>query len=220
VPAVRWSHYSLAGGGGVALFDRGLTGRELNGNTPIVYLHNATDKYYGHPNPWLSGAGKHHFSYALMAHESDWAAARIPHAAWEYNCPPVALQDCAAAPPKSFLQTSPNVIVEALHRDGSEIELRLAECLGQAGQAELSFDLPHKGAWLTDLTGGRRKPLAGGPKYRFAVRPQQIVTVRFGAGSAVLVPKPIQRWDELVPAEKLPALHEYSDVKGHPRDAS
>lgn len=220
VPAVRWSHYSLAGGGGVALFDRGLTGREINGNTPIIYLHNSTDKYYGHPNSWLSGAGKHHFSYALMAHEGTWATARIPQAAWEYNCPPVTLAGCAVAALKSFVQTSPNVIVEALHRDGGEIELRLVECLGQAANAELTLNLPHKGAWLTDLTGARRKPLAGGSKYRFAVRPQQIVTLRFGAGSTVPVPKPIQQWDELVPAEKLPALHEYSDLKGHPRDAS
>ena len=220
VPAVRWSHYALAGGGGVALFDRGLTGREINGNTPIIYLYNATDKYYGHPNSWLSGAGKHRFHYALMAHGGEWATARVPHAAWEYNCPPVILQGRVAAPPKSFLQTSPNVIVEALHRDGNEIELRLAECMGSRGDAEVVLDLPHKGAWLTDLTGGRRKPLTGGPRYHFPVNPQQIVTLRFGAGSAVSVPEPIRQWDELVPSGKLPALHEYSDQKGHPRDAA
>ena len=76
------------------------------------------------------------------------------------------------------------------------------------------------GAWLTDLTGGRRKPLTGGPRYHFPVNPQQIVTLRFGAGSAVSVPEPIRQWDELVPSGKLPALHEYSDQKGHPRDAA
>jgi alpha-mannosidase len=218
VPAVRWSHYALAGGGGVALFDRGISGREINGNTPIVYLYNATDKYYGHPNPWLSGAGKHKVSYALMAHEGEWAQARVPQAAWEYNCPPVLFRERTTAVPKSFLQTSPNVIVEALHRDGNEIELRMAECMGSGGNAEVLLDLPHKGAWLTDLTGARRKPLTGGPRYRFAVRPQQIVTLRFGADSAVPVPEPIKQWDDLVPPEKLPALHEYSDQKGHPRD--
>jgi hypothetical protein len=106
-----------------------------------------------------------------------------------------------------------------LHRDGNEIELRLAECMGSGGDAEVALDLPHRGAWLTDLTGGRRKPLKGGPRYRFPVQPQQIVTIRFGAGSAVPVPEPIQQWDDMVPAEKLPALHEYSDQKGHPRDA-
>jgi hypothetical protein len=131
----------------------------------------------------------------------------------------VALPGRAIATPKPFLAASPNVIVEALRRVGDEIELRLAEIAGSAGNAEVLLDLPHKGAWLTDLTGGRRKPLAGGPRYRFAVRPQQIVTLRFGAGSAVAVPEPIKQWDELVPAEKLPALHEYSSLKGHPRDA-
>ena len=50
VPTVRWIDYSLAGGGGVAILDRGLTGRELNERTPIIYLLNAVDKYYGYPN--------------------------------------------------------------------------------------------------------------------------------------------------------------------------
>jgi hypothetical protein len=36
------------GQGGVALLDRGLTGREINGNTPIIYLLNATDTYNGY----------------------------------------------------------------------------------------------------------------------------------------------------------------------------
>jgi alpha-mannosidase len=219
VPAVRWSHYAMASGGGVALFDRGVTGREIDGRTPIVYLYNATDKYYGHPNSWLSGAGKHQFAYALMAHESEWKDARIPNIAWEYNCPPVLLPGRAVATPKPFLAASPNVIIEALRRIGGEIELRLAEIAGADGTAEVLLDLPHKGAWLTDLTGGRRTLLAGGPRYRFAVRPQQIVTMRFGAGSTVAVPEPIKQWDELVPAEKLQALHEYSSLKGHPRDA-
>ena len=220
VPAVRWSHYSLAFGGGVALFDRGVTGREIDDRTPIVYLYNATDKYYGHPNPWLSGAGKHSFAYAFMAHESEWKDARIPNIAWEYNCPPVALPGRAVAAPTPFLSASGNVIVEALRRVGDEIELRLAEISGSAGTAEVTLDLPHKGAWLTDLTGGRRKPLTGGPHYSFAIRPQQIVTIRFGAGSAVAVPEPIKQWDALVPADKLAALHEYSTLKGHPRDAT
>ncbi len=207
VPAVRWSHYY-----------RGVTGREIDDRTPIVYLYNATDKYYGHPNSWLSGTGKHQFTYAVMAHAGEWKDARIPNIAWEYNCPPVPLPARAAATPKPFLSASGNVIVEALRRVGDEIELRLAEIDGNAGNAEVRLDLPHKGACLTDLTGGRRKPLAGGPRYRFAVRPQQIVTVRFGAASAVAVPEPIKQWDALVPAEKLPALHEYSTLKGHPGD--
>jgi hypothetical protein len=116
--------------------------------------------------------------------------------------------------------TSPNVIVEALRRDRNEVELRLVECLGVAGSAEVTLHLPHGAASLTDLTGGSRIRLPGGPKYRFAVRPQQIVTMRFGAAYAVPEPLPIKQWDDLVPKNKLPALHEYSPQKGHPRDAT
>ena len=220
VPAVRWSHYSLAGGGGVALLDRGMTGREINDRMPIIYLYNATDKYYGHPNPWLSGAGKHRFTYALVAHGGPWQDARIPNMAWEYNCPPVVLPGRKIVAPEPVLMTSPNVIVEALRRDRNEVELRLVECLGLPGTAEITLNLPHRGASLTDLTGGRRIHLSGGPKYRFAVRPQQIVTMRFGGSLPVPEPEPIKQWDELVPKEKLPALHEYSPQKGHPRDAT
>ena len=172
VPAVRWSHYSLAGGGGVAILDRGLTGRELNERTPIIYLLNATDKYYGYPNAWLSGKGKHHLEYALVAHEGHWDQARIPQMAWEYNCPPVLVAGRKAMAAKSFVHTSSNVIVEVVRREGKDIEMRLIECLGLPGTAEVTLNLPHQGAALTDLRGRNPKPLAGsGPTYRFPVRP-------------------------------------------------
>ncbi len=217
VPAVRWSHYSLAGGGGVAILDRGLTGRELNERTPIIYLLNATDKYYGYPNAWLSGKGRHHLEYALVAHEGSWHQARIPQMAWEYNCPPVLVPGRKAIATKSFLYTSSNVIVEVVRREGNDIEMRMIECLGLSGPAEVTLNLPHQGAALTDLRGGNPKPLAGsGPTYRFPVRPQQIVTIRFHAASPVEEIKPVTEWDKFVPEPKRAALHAYSQYKGHP----
>ena len=215
-PAVRWSHYAFEAGGGVALLDRGLTGREINGKTPIIYLYNAADKYYGYPNSWLSGKGKHLVEYALAAHEGDWKQARIPQLAWEFNCPPIAIAGRGPAPGRPMLETSPNVIVESLRRDAGEIELRLVECLGYAGTAEVSLALPHKGAALADLAGGHRKPLSGGPRYSFPVRSQQIVTLRFQAPASVEDPAPLLQWDELVPEPKRAALREYSLEKGHP----
>jgi len=216
VPAVRWSHYTLASGGGVAILDRGLTGRELNERTPIIYLLNAVDKYYGYPNPWLSGQGKHRLEYALVAHEGEWKLARIPQMAWEYNCPPIVYPKQEAMPPKSFLRTSDNVIAEAMRRTGQDIELRLVECYGYAGNAEVNLMLPHTRAFLTDLIGGNPVELKGGPSYRFPVRPQQIVTLRFRTKAAVEEPAPLVRWDDLVPASKREALHAYSPDKGHP----
>lgn len=214
-PAVRWSHYAVEGGGGFAILDRGLSGRELTGRTPVIFLLNTTDKYYGYPNPWLSGAGRHVLEYAIAAHDGDWAEARIPQMAWEYNSPPYAAGG-AAGRPVSFAETSGNVIVEAMRRDGEAIEIRLVECLGQAGTARITVNLPHKGAALTNLVGAESKPLAGGPRYEFPVRPQQIVTLRLRAESRVAEPKPLVEWDPLVPPAKRPMLHKYSSEKGHP----
>ena len=216
VPAVGWIHYTLAGGGGVAILDRGLSGRELNGRTPIIYLLNATDKYYGWPNPWLSGKGKNVLAYALVAHEENWDQARIPHMAWEYNCPPILLSDKQPFPEKPFVQTSNNLIVPVIRREGREIEMRLIECLGHPGTAEVTLSLPHQGAALTDLRGRNPHALEGGPTYRFPVRPQQIVTIRFHVDSAVEEIKPILKWDDLVPPSKRAALHQYGNHKGHP----
>ena len=215
-PAVRWSHYQMADAG-VALLDQGLTGREIIDRTPVIYLYNANETYRGYPNSWLSGAGRHVLRYALVAHEGDFTTARISQAAWEFNHPPVIVDGCAKAKAKPFVQTSDNVIVEALRREGDEIELRLVECLGRAGTAEVTLGLPHESAALTDLVGGRRQPLRGGADYKFPVRPQQIVTLRFKTRSAVAEVKALTGWDELVPERKREALRLYlPDVKGHP----
>jgi alpha-mannosidase len=216
VPALRWSDYSFSQGGGVALLDRGLSGREINGKTPIIYLLNATDKYRGYPNSWLSGKGNHHLSYALIAREGDWNQSGIPHAAREYNLQPVFLGGTGRVAPRSFLQTSENMILQAVRREGKEIEIRMIECLGAPGMAEATINFPHGRASLTDLVGKRRKALRGGPTYRFPIRAQQIVTIRLAAGSVIPSVKPMERWDPLVPKSKLKALHTYGNYKGHP----
>ena len=205
-PAVRWSNYSMEGGG-IAILDQGLSGRELNGRTPVIYLLNATEKYYGYPNSWLSGKGEHVLRYAVVAHDGDWRAARIPHLAWEFNGRPLKAPELAA---------SDNVIVESVRREGGFLEVRMAECYGRAGTAELKLTVPHKGAWVTNMVGGAGKTIRGGPTYKFEVRPQQIVTLRFGTASKIEATKPILEWDELVPLAKRAALHEYSTEKGHP----
>ena len=216
-PVVRWSDYSFENGGGLAILDRGLSGREINDKTPVIYLYNATEKYYGYVNPWLSGKGKHHLEYAIFPHSQDWNTSRIPQMAWEYNCPVTIASDCAVKTPQSFVQTSDNVIVEVIRREGKEIELRLAECLGKAGNAKVTITLPHISAALTDLLGGHPQPLAGKGSYTFSVRPQQIVTMRFKTDSEVKEIQPLMAWDEMVPPAKRAALNSYlGDKKGHP----
>lgn len=214
-PAVRWCHYGMANGDGLAILDRGLSGRELTARTPVIFLLNTTDKYYGFPNSWLSGKGRHVLEYAIVAHEGGWESARIPQMAWEYNCAPRSI-GAAAGKAVSFLQTSGNVIVEAMRRDGDSIEVRLAECAGKAGAVSVTLHLPHTSAAMTNLVGADTKLLSGGPQYQFEVRPQQIVTLRFRTSASVPVPKPLLEWDRLVPEPKRAALHRYSGEKGHP----
>ena len=177
---------------------------------------NAVDKYYGYPNSWLSGNGRHRFEYALYPHESPWEKARVPQMAWEYNCPPIAGETVGKVDKRSFVQTSDNVIMEVMRREGNEIEMRLIECLGEAGTAEVTLNLPHRGAALTDLRGRNPQRLEGGPTYRFPVRPQQIVTLRFGAASSVPELNLVTEWDKFVPGPKRAALHAYRPLKGHP----
>jgi hypothetical protein len=232
-PAVRWSHYQMAGAG-VALLDQGLSGREITDNTPIIYLYNANDTYRGHTNSWLSGKGQHVLRYALVPHAGDFTTARVAQRAWEYNTP----TDLPAVKTTDFLQISDNVIVEALRREAGEIELRLAECLGRAGTAQVTLRLLHLDAALTDMVGGNRQPLLpegaapsapsakratterrppDGKTYSFPIRPQQIVTMRFKTASVAPDVKPLTEWNELVPEKKREALRRYQpDVKGHP----
>ncbi len=217
VPAVRWSEYRSPGAGGVALLDRGLTGREIDGRVPVIYLLNAHDTYYGYPNAWLSGKGRHRLEYALVAQDAEWTEARVPQLAWEYNSPVILAAGCGVIQPQSFVQTSGHLVVEALHRDGADLVVRAVEALGEPGEAEVRIDLPHSAAAITDLTGAHARPLTGGPAYRFPVRPQQIVTLRFRTASPVPPVEPLLAWDELVPANKRAALREYlPDKKGHP----
>jgi hypothetical protein len=205
MPAVRWSHYAF-NEGGVAILDRGLPARELNDNAPVLFLMNAHDIYMGYRCSWLSGKPRQKFEFALYAHDGDWDQARVPQRAWEYNAPPLIMPNVARSDATSFVQTSDNVIVEALRREGDFLEMRLVECLGRAGSANVTLALPHGPAFMTDLTGESAKPLSGGPMYEFPIRPQQIVTLRFKTAQPVEEIQPLLKWDELVPPAKLPAL--------------
>jgi hypothetical protein len=137
--------------------------------------------------------------------------------AWEYNRAPVFIVQRATSSGQSFLQTSNNVIVEAMRRGGNHIELRLVECLGIAGTATVALALPHKQAVLTDLTGKKLSSLFKSSHYSFPVRPQQIVTMHFETASTLPEPEPVKSWDAFVPEEKLAALHAYDpSLIGHP----
>ena len=216
VPAIQWSD-SMTGAGGLAILDRGLTGRELHNATPILYLMNATDYYRAYPNAWLSGAGKHHFEYALVPHAGDAADCGLARLAWEYNMLPVAGSAKEEVKTGSFIETSGRLILEAMRREGPDLELRLAEWTGKPeGKAAITVNLPHQAAAITDMNGQNALPLAGGPVYEITVRPQQIVTLRLRTDGAVPAIEPRTKWDDLVPEQKRAALNRFVNRKGHP----
>ena len=217
VPAVRWMDFQLSGGGGVALMDRGLSGREIVGNTPIIYLFNAEDQYHKFDNAWTTGKGKHVLCYSLLPHEASWAQAAIPQKAWEYNQSPLIIPEVSREMSRSFLETSGNIIVEAMRREEDHIELRFVECLGLPGTASVKVSLPHGKVHITDLTGRKKTTLPHAESYSIPLQPQEIVTLHLETAQALVVPDPIESWDEFVPKEKLAALHAYDpNVKGHP----
>ncbi len=151
MPAVRWSSYQFARGGGLPLLDRGLTSHELNGRTVTLALVNAQATYRNHSNELLRGSGSHRFEYALVPYGGTWQEARVPH---------------------------------------------------------------HK-ATITNMMGEKPSSLAGGPGYGFTIRPQQIVTLRFGTNSRVPEPSPIRTWKTIVPPERQKTLERRIQAKGH-----
>jgi alpha-mannosidase len=221
LPAIRWSDYSFRSGGGLAILDRGVTGRELVGKTAILLLHNVCETYYKFPATWMGDQRKQAYSYAVLPHAGPWDEADIPQLAWEYNSPPITAAGRLESAPKSFVETSENVIVEAMRCDADQIELRLVECLGKAGQAWAKVHLPHTAAAVTDLLGRMAEVLPPGPRYEFAVRPQQIVTIRLHAGQTVPPVAALKSLDTVVPQGKRAYMRGARNPKltGHPPKA-
>ncbi len=216
LPAVRWSDYRFADGSGVALLDRGLTCHEFSPDTITLGLMNAQSNYRKLPNELLLGHGRQRFQYALIPHSGHWREAAIPRRAWEFNEGVVAQSDRKPGFAESYLETSPNVIVEAVRRVDSDIEVRLAEWKGEEGEAWIELKLPHSNARITNMMGEAGRALTAGPRQSFAIRPQQIVTLRFAAPSAVAKAVAVRDWTPLVPPSKRDGLKLRLTEKGHP----
>jgi alpha-mannosidase len=212
IPVIRWSDYTLHEGGGVALLDRGLPARELVNNTPVLLLHNVCDTYYKRKVTWLNHPGRQTCEYAIVVREQLWNRENIPQIAWEYNCPVLAVAGRSVTKPRCFIETSDNVIVQALRQCKSEIELRLLECLGEAGKARIKVNLDHTAAALTNLLGQEYQSLEGGPDYTFDVRAQQIVTLRLRMSGSVPSVKALRSFESVIP----PAKRQYMGIGRDP----
>jgi alpha-mannosidase len=214
LPALGWSDYRLAGGGGLTLIEDGLPMHEFSPDRLTLGLVNAVSQYRGLPNEELRGLGRHRLRFALIPHEGEWRAVEAPKRAREFSAPPLWFEHGRPLPP--LVRTSDNLILEALRRDQGDLEVRLVEWRGEPGMAWIECLVPHKSARRTNLLGEDPRPLARAPRYRFAVMPQEIVTLRFELGSRVETPPPLRTWAPLVPEAKRGGLQLRILEKGHP----
>jgi len=214
MPALGWSDYRLAAGGGLTLVEDGLAMHEFAPDRLTLGLINAVGAYRGLPNEELRGLGKHQFRFALIPHEGDWRVAEAPRRAREFSSPPLYFEQ--GQPLGELVRTSDNLMLEAVRRDGRDLEVRLTEWKSEAGMAWVECLVPHRAARRTNLLGEEPQPLARAARYRFAVAPQEIVTLRFELGSAVEAPPALRTWLPLVPESKRDGLRMRIREKGHP----
>lgn len=214
MPALGWSDYRLAAGGGLTIVEDGLPMHEFAPDRLTLGLVNAVSQYRGLPNDELRGVGQHRFRFGLIPHEGDWRSVEAPKRAREFSAPPLFFERGEAMPP--LLRTSGNLMLEALRRDGDDLEARLVEWRGESGMAWAEVLAPHGSARRTNLLGEQAQPLAHGPRYRFAVMPLEIVTLRFALGSRVQSTAPLRTWAPLVPEAKREGLKLRIREKGHP----
>ncbi|MEJ5367221.1 MAG: hypothetical protein WHT08_02810 [Bryobacteraceae bacterium] len=214
LPSLGWSDYRLAEGGGLTLVEAGLAMHEFAPDRLTLGLVNAVSTYRGLPNEELRGVGRHELRFGIIPHEGDWRAIEAPKRAREFAMPPLVLEDAGPLPP--LVHTSENLIVEAVRREGSDLEVRLTEWRGEPAMAWVECLAPHRDARRTNLLGEEAKPLPGGTRYEFAVMPQEIVTLRFRLDSAVETPEPLRTWVPLVPEAKREGLRMRIREKGHP----
>ena len=216
-PAIRWSSYELAAGGVVALLDRGIPGREIQGNVASLHLMNAHESYRGFANPWLSGRGAQRFSYSLLVGAESWKSLEAPLRAWELNAVPWGrVRRGGNVPAQSWLRTSSNAIVESVRREGQDVEIRLVDWTGEGGQAEVRVEFPHRAAALTDFLGERATPLPVSERYRIPVAPQEIVTLRLRVEGEVPAVPPLLDYRPLAPPGKRPSFDLRHELRGHP----
>lgn len=130
----------------------------------------------------LADQGEHRFTYALLPHKGDWAAAGTVQEAWALNNPLLAAEGSFAAGNGKSLITcdAPNIAVDAvkLAEDGSGCIVRLHEYTGTRCTANVGSDYSAISWQLRDLM---ERPLGteavDGTAIRLDFKPYEIHTV-------------------------------------------
>ena len=181
--AHKWVDLS-EGDYGVSLLNDCKYGHDIHDNVLRLTLLRGS----GVPDP-AADYGEHHFTYSLFPHPGGWDEC-TQAAAYALNDPVIGW--VAGKAPKSATKTigpgrsiisisKPNVIVETVKRaeDGQGMILRLYESQRVRCKTGITFPLPVKAAWITDLLEENVNPLQlldNG--INLELKPYQIVTLR------------------------------------------
>jgi alpha-mannosidase len=152
VPGQKWIDVS-GKDYGVSLLNDCKYGFDVNGNVMRMTLIRTPDD----PDP-QSDLGRHEINYSLYPHMGDWRQADTVRRGYELNNPliPIVTTGHQGKWPceHSFLQVEPsNIILTALKKaeSGDGLILRLYECEGTEGTADISFGMSIDRQQDTDL---------------------------------------------------------------------
>ncbi len=151
-----------------------------------------------HPDP-DADQGRHRFTYALLPHEGDWRAAEVDRHAEALNMPLVgfhASKPTAGVNPSTLAQWAPVSIntegacsvqihaVKPCENEPSAMIVRLSECRGAKGTAELTWQIPAGSVIAVDAIEREDQPHIAtdlsheGSTTRLHLRAWEIITLK------------------------------------------
>ncbi len=173
VPGHKWSDLSEHGFG-VALLTESKYGFSTFGNTMRISLLRAPK----HPDP-QADIGQHHFEYAIMPHAGSWREAGVVAEAFKFNSPILFAPGKAKA--HSFASCDDaNLVLDTIKKadDSAGTIVRLYECHGARGTANLKIDVPFKTATFVNLLEEKISTAKiNGHAVEIPYRPYQVITV-------------------------------------------
>lgn len=175
VPGHRWMDFSEPGFG-AALFTDSKYGYACHGNVMrLSLLRGPTD-----PDP-KADLGQHRFRYAFYPHAHGLIEAEVERRAHEFNQPLLAVN--GALPGESlFTVDSPHLILDTVKQaaDSQAVIVRLYECHGARGVAQLSSSLPVSSVARTNLLEESLSKIAWQKQStQLTFRPFEIIPLKF-----------------------------------------
>lgn len=176
VPGHKWADLSEHGRG-VALLSESKYGFSTFGNTMRISLLRSSKE----PDP-TADMGRQEFTYAIMPHQGSWREAGVVAEGYRFNVPVLFADAAPAAKPTSFASVNDaNLVLDTIKKaqDGDSIILRLYECHGARGLAQVKLTVPIRSATFCNLLEEPQTPatVANG-RIEIPYAPYKIFTVK------------------------------------------